>query len=60
MPDFLVTFIFALGASAWVYNKAQHYNGGLTQRSLTAAGVCFVVAFIVFFTIINAVSSKFG
>ena len=60
MSNFLLSFLFALGASAWVYNKVQQRNGGLTQQSLIAAGVCGVVAMIVFFTIIAMVTSKFS
>ena len=58
MSNFLTSFLFALGASAWVYNKVQQRNGGLTQQSLIAAGVCGVVAMIVFFTIISAISNR--
>jgi cytochrome bd-type quinol oxidase subunit 1 len=60
MGNFLTSFLFALGVSAWVYSKAQRQNGGLTQRSLVAAGVVGVVALIVFFTIISSVSSRFS
>jgi cytochrome bd-type quinol oxidase subunit 1 len=60
MGNFMTSFLFALGASAWVYNKVQQRNGGLTQQSLIAAGVCGVVAMIVFFTMISAISSKFS
>lgn len=60
MGNFLTSFLFALGVMAWVYNQAQNRNGGLTQRSLIAAGVCGVVALIVFFTIISSISSKFN
>lgn len=60
MSNLLTSFIFALGASAWVYNKVQQRNGGLTKQSLIAAGVCGVVVWIIFFTIIAMVSSKFS
>ena len=60
MSNFLASFLFALGASAWVYNKVQRQNGGLAERSLIAAGVCGVVALIVFYTIISAVANKVG
>jgi hypothetical protein len=58
MGNFLTSFLFSLGVSAWVYNKVMQRNGGLTQQALTAAGVCGVVALIVFYTIITAVSNR--
>jgi cytochrome bd-type quinol oxidase subunit 1 len=60
MGNFLTSFLFALGVSAWVYNKVQQRNGGLAQRSLIAAGVVGVMALLVFFTVISSVSSKFN
>jgi hypothetical protein len=51
MGPFLTSFLFALGAGAWVYGKSQNHTGGITQKSLTAAVVVGVIAFIVFLTI---------
>lgn len=60
MSNFLVSFIFALGSGAWVYNKVMQRNGGQAKQALTAAGVCGVIAMIVFFTIISAATSRFS
>ena len=42
----------AVGSAAWVYNKSQQRNGGLTQQSLIAAGVSGVVIFIIAVTLL--------
>ncbi len=51
MSKAFIALVFALGVSGWVYNKSMRQTGGLTQRSLTAAGVVGAIAFIVFLTI---------
>ena len=57
MSSVLLALLFAFGCSGWMYNKTQHRNGGLTARSLQAAAVVAVVAFIVFLTLIATVNS---
>lgn len=52
MGGILTSFIFAVGAAAWVYNKSQQRNGGLTQQSLIAAGVSGVAIFIIVATLL--------
>lgn len=47
----MVSIIFSIGASAWVYNQAQRRSGGLTQQSLKVAAISAVVIFIIFFPI---------
>lgn len=51
MSAFMVSIIFSIGASAWVYNQAQRRSGGLTQQSLKVAGISLMVIFIIFFPI---------
>jgi hypothetical protein len=58
MGPFLTSVLFALGVAAWVYNKSQQHNGGLSQQSLIAAAVVGIVALIVFFTIFSAILSR--
>lgn len=60
MGTLFTTFIFTLGVGAWVYNKVMQRNGGLTQQALIAAGVCAVVAAIVFFTLFTAITNRLG
>lgn len=57
MGPFLTSFLFALGVSAWVYNKSQQRNGGLAQQSAIAAGVVGIVALIVFYTLFATITS---
>ncbi len=58
MGPLLTSFLFAMGVSAWVYNKSQQRSGGLSQQSAIAAAVVGVVALIVFFTIFSAILSR--
>lgn len=58
MGVFFTSFIFAIGVGAWVYNKTQNRTGGLTQKSLTAAAVVGVIAFVIFFTIFLTISNR--
>lgn len=52
MNAFVVAFIFALGASAWIYTKLSRRAGyGNGQTALTASGVAFVLIFLVVFTL---------
>lgn len=57
MSNTLTSFLFAIGVAAWVYNFSQKRFGGITEKSLTVAGVVGVIAFIVFLTIIGTLSS---
>ena len=49
--SFLIALLFAGGVGAWVYNKVQRRNGGLTQQSLMAAAAVAVVALIIFYSL---------
>ena len=59
MSNAVVSLMFALGCAGWVYNYSQKNNGGLAQRSLVAGGVVFVLAFVVFMTIITTIANRF-
>jgi hypothetical protein len=52
MGSFGISLIMSIGAGAWVFNKSQQRNGGLTQQSLIAAGVSGVVLFIIVLTLL--------
>jgi cytochrome bd-type quinol oxidase subunit 1 len=58
MGAFLTSFLFALGVSAWVYDKSQKHNGGLAQQSAIAAGIVGVIALIIFFTIFTMLVNR--
>lgn len=47
----MVSVIFSIGVAAWIYNKAQQRNGGLTAQSLKVAGLSALFIFIIFFPI---------
>jgi len=51
----LVSFLFAAGASTWLYTKFQKYSGNNTQQSVIATGISAVVIFIVFFFIFHSI-----
>jgi membrane protein YdbS with pleckstrin-like domain len=51
----VVSFLFAIGASTWIYAKFQRSSGNNTQQSLIAAGICFVLIFIVSLFIFKAI-----
>lgn len=53
MSNFLIALIAAIGAGGWIYNKFQKMNGGLTQRSLTAAGSSALGIFVVLLILLS-------
>lgn len=55
MGAFGTSLLLAIGGGAWVYNRSQQRNGGLTQQSLTAGAVSGAVIFIVAITILMTV-----
>lgn len=52
MGAFGISLLFSIGAGAWLFNKSQRRNGGLTQQSFIASGVGALVIFIVLFTLL--------
>lgn len=57
MSPLLVSFIFGLGASAWVYSKVMNRTGGNTQSALVTAGVSGLALAILFFLILTTIDS---
>jgi biotin transporter BioY len=50
----LVAFMFAIGVSGWVYSKMDRRLGGANLKSvMTVTVIAFLVAFVVFFTILK-------
>lgn len=50
----VTALFFALGISGWVFSKLHSRTGyGNAQSALIGAGVTFIVAFIVAFTLIH-------
>lgn len=58
MNRVFIAVVFAVGVGAWVYNKFQKSNGGLTQRSLIGAAVAGVIAFILFITLASTLLNR--
>jgi hypothetical protein len=51
----VVSFLLAIGSSTWIYAKFQRSSGNNTKQSVIAAGICFILIFIVFFYIFNSI-----
>jgi hypothetical protein len=49
MSPFIVSFLVAVGAGAWIYTKFQRSSGNNTQQSAKAAGVAALIIFIIFY-----------
>ena len=49
----LVSFLFTVGASTWLYTKFQRYSGNNTRRSLVAAGFAAILIFIFFYSLLT-------
>lgn len=56
MGNGLIAFLFALGAAAWIGNKFYGRTGGNTQKSLGAAAITGVLAFLIMLTILWQIS----
>src|SRR3989344_2602676 len=52
MSNFVVALMLSAGVSGWVYSQVQRRNGGITQKSLIAAGVAGVISLIVMWTVL--------
>jgi hypothetical protein len=55
MSNTLISFLFALGFSGWVYAKAYRSTGGNTRNSLIMAAGVAVAAFAIMFIILGMV-----
>jgi hypothetical protein len=53
MSPVVVSLLFTAGAGTWIYTKLQRSSGNNTRQSVTAAGVCALLIFIVFLYIAN-------
>ena len=51
----LISFLFTLGASTWVYTKLQRYSGNNTKQSIIAIVVIALIMFFVVFSILSLV-----
>lgn len=51
----LISFLVAVGAGAWIYNKFMRYTGNVTQRAVTAAVASGIVIFFAMFIILGII-----
>jgi len=49
----LVSFLFSIGASTWLYTKFMKYSGNNTKIVVIATVVAFLVMFGVLFSILT-------
>lgn len=55
MSAALIAFLFSIGTSTWVFVKLHGKTGyGNSQSAFIGAGVVFVIAFIVIFTLMHS------
>jgi len=53
MGEGLIAFLFAVGATAWIYNKFMRTTGNLSQRSILAAVVSGLAIFFATWVILS-------
>lgn len=58
MPSWLLSLIFAIGVTAWAYNKLARANGNASPQSnmilaLVGGGVVFLVVFSLMELVLN-------
>jgi uncharacterized protein HemY len=51
----VISLLFTLGASTWVYTKLQRYSGNNTKQSLIAVVVIALIIFFVMFSILSLI-----
>jgi hypothetical protein len=54
MSNLLITFIFALGAGAWITNQAYKRTGGNTKQALSVGAITGVLAGLIIMSILWA------
>jgi len=52
MSNVLIAFMFAAGASAWVYSQFYKRTGGNNVTSLSATLMAGILVFMIFLTIL--------
>jgi len=56
MSAFMVSLLFTVGASTWIFTKLQRYSGNNTKQSTIAASVCALLIFIIFFFVFKSIA----
>jgi len=55
MSQNVIAFLFALGCSAWIYNKFYQTTGGNTKTALISAGLSGAAIFVLFWLILSMI-----
>ncbi|MEI8187400.1 MAG: hypothetical protein WCG30_00455 [Candidatus Saccharibacteria bacterium] len=58
MSDFVISFMFALGAGAWIYSKVMRTTGSQVKPSLMVSGTAGVLIFVVLFYLLSTILHK--
>jgi hypothetical protein len=51
----LISFMFAAGASTWLYTKFMRYSGNNTKQAVIATAVAGAVIFFIFFSVLSLI-----
>lgn len=57
MSDYVVAFLFAIGAGTWIYSKIYSRTGGNTQNALVVAGLSGALLFLFMLVVLNMIES---
>lgn len=57
MSNFLIAFLFSLGAGTWIYNKMYSRTGGNTQNALIVAGLSGGLLFLLMLVVLSIVGN---
>ena len=56
MSNWVIAFLFGLGASAWIYAKLARSNGNATpSQNVAGAAIAGIIAFVFVFTLLEYV-----
>lgn len=53
MSNFLIAFLFGIGAATWIYSKIYNRTGGNNTSALTTAGLGGFLLFLLMLTILS-------
>lgn len=58
MSNGVISFLFAVGFSGWVYAKTMRTTGNNTQTALIVAAASGLVAFLLFITLLGLIPQQ--
>ena len=57
MANWIISFLFSLGVTVWLYAKFMHKTGNNSKSSIIASGVVGVILFFVSFMLLSTFSA---